>query len=186
MPAIAPSMAPCCSAGRTSPSVIATGVAPSRLHRFGLEVGSEDADLLAFEIGEMADRRFRDRANPAGAMNMPTPCSPLLAPSPSISFKHRRIGGEALAVLERVDQARRRHHLEALVDADEEFRRNDRGLDGAELHAFDLARDRAQLACRIDLALDAAARIPLDRGGKILGQTDAAPSLMVGVVTFIT
>ena len=103
-------------------------------------------------------------------MNRPTPCSPLLAPSPSISFNTAGSAASALAVLERIDQPRRRHHLEALVDADEELRRNDRGLDGAELHAFDLPRNRAQLARRIDLALDAAARILLDRGGEILGE----------------
>ena len=61
-------------------------------------------------------------------------------------------------------------HFEALVDADEEFRRNDRALDGAELRALDLPRDRAELARRIDLGLDAAARILLDRRGEILGE----------------
>ena len=30
MPEMAPSMVPCCTAGRTSPRLIATGVAPSR------------------------------------------------------------------------------------------------------------------------------------------------------------
>ena len=104
------------------------------------------------------------------AMNMPTPCSPLFGAKRQHQLEHRRIGGEALAVLDRIDEPRRRHHLETLVDADEKFRRNDRRLDGAELHAFDLARDRAELARRIDLALDAAAGIPLDRGSKILGQ----------------
>src|ERR1700735_30401 len=85
-------------------------------------------------------------------------------------LQNRRIGGDALTVLDRIDQPGSGHHLETLVDADEEFRRNDRSLDGTELYAFDLTRDRAQLARRIDLTFDAAARIPLDRGGKILRQ----------------
>src|ERR1700685_602887 len=73
-------------------------------------------------------------------------------------------------MLERVDETRRRHHFETLVDADEEFRRHGRDLDGAELRAFDLPRDRAELACRIDLALDTPAGIFLDQGSKILGK----------------
>src|ERR1700722_1451530 len=63
-----------------------------------------------------------------------------------------------------------RQHFEALVDADEEFRRRRCDLDGAELGTFDLPWDRAELARRIDLALDAAAGILLDQGGKILGE----------------
>ena len=71
-------------------------------------------------------------------------------------------------MLHGADEAGRGHDLEPLVDADIEFRRHHRGLDRAELHAFDLSRDRAQLAGGIDLALDAAAGILLDRGGVVL------------------
>ena len=70
----------------------------------------------------------------------------------------------------RADQARRRHHLEALVDADEKFGRHDRALDRAELRALDLPRNRAQLARRIDLGLDAAAGILLQRRRIVFGE----------------
>ena len=55
-----------------------------------------------------------------------------------------------------------REHAEARIDADEEIDRPDIALDAAELHAFDLARDRAELASRVDLHLDAAAGGLLD------------------------
>ena len=73
-------------------------------------------------------------------------------------------------MLHGIDQTRRGHDLEALVDADKELRRNDCGLNGAELHALDLTRNGAQLARRIDLAFDAAAQILLDDGGEIFGE----------------
>ena len=95
---------------------------------------------------------------------------PLVGAKPEHQLEHRRIGGDALAVLDGIDEAGRGHHLEALVDADKKLRRNDGDLDRAELHALDLPRNRAQLARRIDLALDAAAGILLDRGGEILGK----------------
>ena len=60
------------------------------------------------------------------------------------------------------EQHRRREHAEARIDADEEIDRPDIALDIAELDAFDFARDRAELACRIDLHLDAAAGGLLD------------------------
>ena len=94
------------------------------------------------------------------------PCSPLSAPSPSISFITAGSASKPLPVRERIQKARRGQHLEALVDADEELRRHDRAFDRAELHALDLARHRAQLAGGIDLDLDAAARILFDHGGK--------------------
>ena len=99
---------------------------------------------------------------------------PLVGAKPEHQLAHRGIGGDALAVLERIDQARRGHHLETLVDADEKFRRNFHDLDGAELGAFDLSRDRAELARRIDLGLDAPAGILLDQCGEVLGELDAA------------
>ena len=52
-------------------------------------------------------------------------------------------GGEPFALLHRTDEPRRGKYFEALVDADKKFRRNERALDGAELHAFDLPRDGA-------------------------------------------
>jgi ABC-type nitrate/sulfonate/bicarbonate transport system substrate-binding protein len=55
----------------------------------------------------------------------------------------RAIGGEALAMLQRVNQAGRGHDFKTLIDADKKLRRNDRDLDGTELHAFDLSWDRA-------------------------------------------
>src|SRR5947207_2456890 len=56
------------------------------------------------------------------------------------------------------EQHRRGEHAKTWIDADEEIHRPDIALDIAELHALDLARDRAELACRIDLHLDAPAR----------------------------
>ena len=50
----------------------------------------------------------------------------LVGAEPEHQLQHRRIGGDALPVLDGIDEAGRGHHLEALVDADEELRRNDR------------------------------------------------------------
>jgi len=69
-----------------------------------------------------------------------------------------------LCVHYRADESRRGQYLKALVDPDEELRRNDRALDGAELRTFDLPRDRAELACRIDLGFDAASGLLFDSG----------------------
>src|ERR1700722_8481987 len=85
-------------------------------------------------------------------------------------FPHRRIVGNTLTVLKRIDQARRGHHLEALVDANKEFGWNGRNLDSAELSAFDLPRNRTQLARGINLALDAAAGVALYRRCEVLGE----------------
>ncbi len=60
------------------------------------------------------------------------------------------------------EQHRRGEHAKTWIDADEEIYRPDIALDIAELHAFDLARDRTELACRIDLHLDAPARSLLE------------------------
>ena len=68
----------------------------------------------------------------------PTPCRPFRAPRPSISSNTAGFGGEALPVFHRIHEPRSGHHLEAFVDADEEFRRDVHRLDGAELRAFDL------------------------------------------------
>ncbi len=169
MPATEPSMAPCCSAGSTSPSVIATGVAPSRLNASDWNCEAKILIFLPLKSARCRMADFEITQDGCAAIS-PTPCSPLSAPSDEHQFEHRRIGGNALAMFERIDEARSGHHFEALVDADEKLRRNGAGLDRAELHAFDLARDRAQLACRIDLALDPAAGIPFDRRGEILGE----------------
>src|SRR5579862_7395550 len=76
-------------------------------------------------------------------------------------------------MLYRIDQAWRGHYLEAIVYADEELGRNHRALNGAELCAFDLPRNRAELAGRIDFRLDAAAGILLQRSSVVLGEEEA-------------
>src|SRR6202034_1258490 len=88
---------------------------------------------------------------------------PFVGAKPEHQLEHLGVGGETLALIHGADQARRRHQLEALVDADEEFRRNDRTLDSAELRALDLPRDRAELARRIDFGFYAPAGILLQR-----------------------
>jgi hypothetical protein len=69
-----------------------------------------------------------------------------------------RCGGVRLVA----EQHRRGEHAKTWIDADEEIHRPDIALDIAELHAFDLARDRPKLARRIDLHLDALARSLLE------------------------
>jgi len=69
-----------------------------------------------------------------------------------------------------MESTRSRHHLEPVVDADEELGRKNGALDRAELRAFDLPRDRAELARGINLRLDPAAGVFLDRGGVVLGE----------------
>ena len=150
MPATAPSMVPCWIAGSDIAERHRDRRGAEPLERRHLELGGEDADLLAFEVGEMADRRLGDHRG-RRIMNMRDAVQALVGAEAEHQLEHRRIGGDALALRQRADQARRRHHLEALIDADEEFRRQDRALDRAELRAFDLPRDRAELARRIDL-----------------------------------
>src|ERR1700692_2122938 len=104
----------------------------------------------------MADRRFRDQRG-WRVHEQRDAVQSLVGAEPKHQLEYLGIGGETLALLHGVDQARRRHQLEALVDADEEFGRDDRALDGAELGALDLPRDRTELACGIDFGLDAAA-----------------------------
>src|SRR6516165_12229008 len=86
---------------------------------------------------------------------------------PQDQLAHRRVRGDARGVLHVVGETGSGHHLETFVDADTEFRRKDGNLNGVELRALDLPRDRAQLAVRIDLSLYAAACIPLDGGSEI-------------------
>ena len=169
VPAMAPSMAPCCSAGNTSPNVIATGVRPRRPKA---SLWNCEAKTRTFLPLKSARWRIAALAmtDDGCEVNRPTPCKPLSAPSPSSSLRTSGSCGEALRLGQRVDQAGRRHHLEALVDAGIEFRRRDHALDGAELRAFDLPRDRAELARRIDFGLDAAAGLLVDQGGVILGE----------------
>jgi hypothetical protein len=84
-------------------------------------------------------------------------------------FLHPQIGGNALSVRHGRDESRGRQNFETLIDAGQKCRRNDLTLDCAELHAFSLSRDRAQLARGIDFGLDAPARILLDRGSTVPG-----------------
>src|SRR5262249_38330013 len=56
------------------------------------------------------------------------------------------------------EQHRRGEHSEARIDADEEIDRSDIALDIAELHAFNLARYRPELAGGIKLHFDTPAR----------------------------
>ena len=74
-----------------------------------------------------------------------------------------------MSVLDGIDETRGPpSHFEPLVDADKEFRRNDRALNCTKLSAFDLPCDRAQLACRIYFGFDPASGIAFDRRRIIL------------------
>jgi hypothetical protein len=61
------------------------------------------------------------------------------------------------------EQHWRAEYAVARLQADVEIDRPDVALDGAELHAFDLTRDRPELARGIDLHLDAATRRLFER-----------------------
>ena len=137
--------------------------------RLGLERRGEDADLLALEVREVADRALRDHRG-RRIHEQRDAVQPFIGAKTEHQLLDLRIGGDPLPVIHGIDQAGRRHHLEALVDADKEFRRNERALDGAELGAFDLSRNRAELARRINLGFDAAAGILLQRSGISLGE----------------
>jgi hypothetical protein len=99
-------------------------------------------------------------------------------------LEHGRIGSKPLAMLHGRDEARRGEELEALVDAHIKLRRNERTLNGAKLHAFDLPRDRAQLTGGIDLGLDAATGILGNRSGIALANW-CNESFRVGKVSFM-
>ena len=68
-------------------------------------------------------------------------------------FAEFRILGQAHGMMDVLDQARRTNDLEARVHADDELRRPDHALDGAERKAFQHARVVAELLGRIDLDL---------------------------------
>jgi hypothetical protein len=65
-------------------------------------------------------------------------------------------------------QSGRGHGLVAFVDTNQKLWRPHPALDRAELNAFDLARDRAELARRIDFCLDAAAGFLFDQRAEAL------------------
>jgi hypothetical protein len=77
-------------------------------------------------------------------------------------FLHGRIMDRGGGIRLVAEQHRRGEHAETRIDADKKVDRSDIALDIAELDAFDLARDRAELARWIDLDLDAAIRGFLD------------------------
>ncbi len=66
------------------------------------------------------------------------------------------------------NEARGRQHFIAFVDPSQKLGRSDIPLNRAELHAFDLPRNRSQLACRINLAFDSAAGVLFDHSDKPL------------------
>ena len=111
----------------------------------------------------MTDRTLRNHFRRFGERDGDTVQS-LFGAKSEIEFQHRRIGGDLLALRGGRDETRSGQHFEAFVDTDEELGRNNGALDRAELRAFDLTRDRTQLARRIDLDLDAAPRILFDGG----------------------
>ena len=140
------------------------------LQRNRLEVRSENPNLLALEIGEMADRRFCDDLGPLGHEQADA-AQALVGAEPEHQLHQLRICGDLLALLHGVDEGGCGQHAKAIVEADHEFRRHHLALDGAELRALDLPRNRAQLARRVDFRLDAAAGILLQRGGVVPGKS---------------
>src|ERR1700729_3325861 len=90
---------------------------------------------------------------------------PFVGSEPKNELQQRGVQGKAVCMLHRIDQTRRRQYLKTLVDADEEFRWNERALNDTELCAFDLPWNSTQLARWIDFCFDAATRIPLQCGG---------------------
>jgi hypothetical protein len=66
------------------------------------------------------------------------------------------------------NEARGGQHFVAFVDPSQKLGRSDIALNGTKLHAFDLPRNRSQLACRINLAFDSAAGVLFDHGDKPL------------------
>src|SRR6202044_1666019 len=78
---------------------------------------------------------------------------------PEIELQNIRIGGDLLGLRRRGDETRSGQHFETLVDADKKLGRDDRGLDRAELGAFDLSRDGAELARRVHLRFEVAAAV---------------------------
>ena len=163
----APSMVPCCNRRQHVAERHRDRRRAEPLHHFLLHVGRQHTKLLALEIGKVADRRARNdrrrlRDEQRHAMDA------LVGAEREHHLLHFRIGRHPDGVRHAVDEARRGHHFVAGVDADQKFGRTDIALNGAELNALDLARDRPQLARRINLALDAAAGILLDHGDEIL------------------
>ena len=139
------------------------------LYGHGLKLRGEYPNLLALEIGKAADRRSGDDRGRRHHKQRAA-VQALVGAETEHQLAHRRIGGEPLAFGHGFDEARRRQDFETFIDAGEEFRGHNQALDFAKLHALDLPLRRTQLARRINLDLDAAVRILLDRRRVILGE----------------
>ena len=155
-----PSMVPWSSAGTTSDSGMPTPVAPS----FAIFCRSSSVPLMrSFLPEKSASVRigFLGAVIRGAEPNVAMPTMRLGVARSSMAFSIAGSWMVAAALTSRKSNGGA-EHAEARIDADEEIDRAGIALDVAELHAFDLARDRAELARRIDLHLDAAAGRLLD------------------------
>ncbi len=127
----------------------------------------QHANLHAFEFGEMTHRLAHHDRGRSGEHDR-HPDQALIRAQSEHHVVDRRIVDHPQVLLAAGKQSGRAQRLVALIDADEKFRRPDPTLDRPELRAFDLPGNGAELARRIDFALDPAAGILLDRRRKTL------------------
>ena len=110
-----------------------------------LKLRGQHADLPALQLGKMMNRHPHVVGGGSGEKQRRAQQSPVGGDT-----KEGRGELRVIEHLERIfvalEQTRCSEDLEAPVDADQELRRADPGLDGALLGAFDLPRDGAELA----------------------------------------
>ena len=140
---------------------------PSCLNAADWNSEAKIRSFLPLKIGDMADRVLRNHFRGFGERHGDA-MQTFVGAKPEVEFPHCLVAGDFLPLRDGGDEAWCRQHLKAFIDADKKLRRNDRALDGAELRAFDLARDRAKLARRVEFDFDPAAGVLLDVGTQCL------------------
>ena len=139
------------------------------LPRHSLKRRRKDPDFLTLKIGQVPDCGSRGDGGRIDHKQSGS-VEALVRTEGKHDLQNVRIGREPLSLRHRRNEAGRSHHFKSLVETHQKFRWNDLALDSAELHALGLPRDRAKLACRINLGLDATTRILIERSGKVLNE----------------
>ena len=119
--------------------------------------------LSSFEIGEPMHRLSRQHRHRRVDEETQTD-EALVGPQGQEGLAEFGVEHDFVRLIDAVERAGRAAGLEALVDAGEEVRRHQHGLDRSELRAFDFARRAAELTRRKDLPLKPPAGFLLNAG----------------------
>ncbi len=122
-------------------------------------------NLESFEIGKPAHRLSREHRHRSVDEQAQTD-ETLVRPQRQEGLAKLGIEHDLVRLIDAAERAGRTAGLEAFVDAGEEVRRHQHGLNRSELRAFDLARCAAELPRRKNLSLKPPAGFLLNAGGE--------------------